>query len=336
MNKDTNPLQTFKIKTKHVLNELAFRVGQGAKLLKTTQQHYTLLYHGVDLKGDTRFSRRFTSQRDFIQHLAFFKKHFRIITLKEAFLQQGAPGDRPTLSVTFDDGYENNFTYALPVLQAAKVPASIFVTCMSLENYDYLWADAVDICTHYYPQRSLVINGQCFEKSDRGVFVDPATGASLYSILKCSPLELRKQAMDTLEKAVPFRGIPSIQTYWKIMSREQIILASQDPLISIGSHGYWHSNLGDIPPELAKKEILDSKNSLENLIQKEVSAIAYPDGSYTRNLVDDSASIGFKEQVATSFLFKEDATDPRIKARLEIYSTSSTYNQILDAFRPKT
>src|ERR1700693_4945942 len=53
-----------------------------------------------------------------------FRKHYECATFRElcARLEKTGPSRRPAAVVTFDDGYRDNFTAALPVLRAAKVP----------------------------------------------------------------------------------------------------------------------------------------------------------------------------------------------------------------------
>ena len=48
--------------------------------------------------------------------------------------RQGQPLPRKTFVVTFDDGYENNLLYALPVLKQLGIPATIFLATAYLDS----------------------------------------------------------------------------------------------------------------------------------------------------------------------------------------------------------
>lgn len=60
---------------------------------------------------------------------AYFKKHFRVISLPEQ-VQGCASGEDMggTLSITFDDGYLDNLEVAAPILKRHGLPATFFVT----------------------------------------------------------------------------------------------------------------------------------------------------------------------------------------------------------------
>lgn len=61
--------------------------------------------------------------------LAHFSRRYDCITLSEMCrrIAAGEPQRRPALAVTFDDGYRDNYTEALPILIDSAVPASFFV-----------------------------------------------------------------------------------------------------------------------------------------------------------------------------------------------------------------
>ena len=51
------------------------------------------------------------------------------------------PSRRPRVVVTFDDGYRDNLTNALPIAESKGVPITVFVTSGILGNHHGLWWD---------------------------------------------------------------------------------------------------------------------------------------------------------------------------------------------------
>jgi peptidoglycan/xylan/chitin deacetylase (PgdA/CDA1 family) len=98
-------------------------------LLATGPKPTILMYHGVgdpDIKNKTLN----ISLEAFEKQMAFFYGHgYRVISLGE--LVAGLKGNKKfpwkTIVLTLDDGYENNYTHAYPVLKKYGFPATIFV-----------------------------------------------------------------------------------------------------------------------------------------------------------------------------------------------------------------
>jgi peptidoglycan/xylan/chitin deacetylase (PgdA/CDA1 family) len=103
------------------------------------------------------------------------------------------------------------------------------------------------------------------------------------------------------------------------LTDSEIQSLSKSKYATIGSHAFYHNNLMAIDHKEAMKEIKLSKDYLETLIQKEIKSIAFPDGSYTRNIINDTEKLGINQQLAVNFLYKEDALDHRIMDRFGIY-----------------
>lgn len=70
------------------------------------------------------------SAEDFKEHLNYLKQHdFNVIPLNNLLdtLQQGQQLPDKTVAITFDDGYNNNYDQAAPILEAFNFPYTIFV-----------------------------------------------------------------------------------------------------------------------------------------------------------------------------------------------------------------
>ena len=84
-----------------------------------------LFYHRI---ADSHPNDWSMSTQDFVRQLDWLQTHFDIVTLEEAQRRIVARfNDRPTVAITFDDGYAENVTTAIPELVRRNLPATYFV-----------------------------------------------------------------------------------------------------------------------------------------------------------------------------------------------------------------
>jgi peptidoglycan/xylan/chitin deacetylase (PgdA/CDA1 family) len=82
-------------------------------------------------------------RRSFERFCEFFRRHFRVISLRElvAKLERGESLNRH-LAITFDDGYRDNFENAVPILEKLGLPATFFVVSQWIGSNVVPWWDA--------------------------------------------------------------------------------------------------------------------------------------------------------------------------------------------------
>jgi peptidoglycan/xylan/chitin deacetylase (PgdA/CDA1 family) len=105
-----------------------------------------LLYHKIDFPTpDVKIRGAFTSPQKFARQISYLKKKgIEFYTASEIVKYYLAHGDFPPkgIAVTFDDGWQDNYLNALPVLEKFGAKATIFLvpTCIG-QNTDKVTAD---------------------------------------------------------------------------------------------------------------------------------------------------------------------------------------------------
>lgn len=85
-----------------------------------------IFYHRV---ADSHPNAWTISTARFAQHLEWLQANFDLIALSEAQRRiRGDSNSRPAVSITFDDGYADNFETAIPLLRRRGIPCTYFVS----------------------------------------------------------------------------------------------------------------------------------------------------------------------------------------------------------------
>jgi len=92
-----------------------------------------LLYHSISNTGNLYSVKK----NEFVKQMEFLQKNdYKSISLNTFVRKNKLPENLPTKSViiTFDDGYEDNFTTAMPILKKYDFTATFFVTTNFINN----------------------------------------------------------------------------------------------------------------------------------------------------------------------------------------------------------
>jgi peptidoglycan/xylan/chitin deacetylase (PgdA/CDA1 family) len=107
------------------LKRLARSALTRAPATSTAARVVVLCYHSIH----PRNSFLSATPELFDDHIAWLKENCDIVAFRDVFqISRTPPSEKTTVAITFDDGYEDNHTQALPVLARHGVPATFFVT----------------------------------------------------------------------------------------------------------------------------------------------------------------------------------------------------------------
>jgi peptidoglycan/xylan/chitin deacetylase (PgdA/CDA1 family) len=254
--------------------------------------------------------------------LRFYKKYFDIVSLEEFYrLQPGA--EKFTISLTFDDGFANNYKYVLPLLEQYEVPATFFITAIRDAGYDILWNDMLAIAAKYGPER-IFLGQDLFIKTGKGRYRSSTTDKFLVDTLRTTGFDAKKEMIQVLASC----KAKADRDYWLQMTIEEIKNLSQNKWVTIGSHGYYHNDLSQISIDLVKDELSRSKRFLESITGKRVTAVAFPYGAYTPETIKAAKQTGYTQLLTAGSRYKEDKTDELIRDRFTVNPFISTVNQM--------
>ncbi|MGH7571996.1 MAG: polysaccharide deacetylase family protein [Gemmatimonadota bacterium] len=236
---------------------------------------------------------RFDQQLDAIRRLA------RPVSLGELrhALANGEPLDG-AVAVTFDDGYTDVLTDALPLLERHRVPATVFVIA-GLLGREYWWetlARILDARRELPARLRLSIDPVDFEWDAPGDDHD-ARGRRelLFGLHRCLlPLpDARRRA--ALEELSAWAGVdPQEPASSRSLTPGEVAVLARDNLIEVGSHTGTHPALPDLPGDRQRSEIQRSKTDLEGLVGRPVRSFSYPHGRSSAETVEIVRDSGYE------------------------------------------
>ena len=288
-----------------------FKLGFGKLLLKDRYGERILIYHGIDAIGETKYNSRFISKVFFEEFIKHITTHYNVISLDDFYQKKFKKGTL-NIALTFDDGYLNNYKYAVPILEKYNVPACFYITIIH-EKAPYLWADFLDLVSYHTERKEVILERNHYQKNDKKEFI--WNGTSMKNVAKTLPYNVLKMIYEVFKddwKALPTEDL---EDYWKLMNAKQIKEIADNPLFTIGAHGETHASLVDIPLSAAKKEIANSKKQLEAICKQPITEFAFPFGYYNQELADYCTEVGYERLLLVDYNTKKDAQNNAWKNR---------------------
>ena len=310
----------------HMGRDVNHALGFDENFYRNARGSRMVIYHGICLKNHTRFNPIFLKYKTIEQHFKFYKEYFNVVSVDD-FYQQRFSNDKFNICITFDDGYANNYKHALYLVHKYQLPATFFVTAIREAGYDILWNDFLGMVNKYGPRR-LKYKDNWYVKDSFNHYTSEQSGERIVEILRSGGFDVKAEMISLLYPLFPYRNDKKNEDYWLQMTPTQIRELSLSPFVCIGSHGYYHNDLARININDAKKEMVRSKRYLEHITNQPVNSLAFPYGSYTREVVDCAKTAGYPQLLCTDFLFAEDHNDPAMRERFTVNPFISTVNQM--------
>jgi peptidoglycan/xylan/chitin deacetylase (PgdA/CDA1 family) len=217
------------------------------------------------------------------------------VTLDEAVERLSAPTAKPFAAFTFDDGFADNLTNALPVMEKFAAPFTAYIsTGMIARSIDAWW----------FGVAALVRLRDSIELPGLGRFecADHAGKQRVYSAIETA-IHQDFGLLPAVREAIAAAGIdiPALVDQ-EGLTEKQLRTLSQHPLVTIGGHTTTHQNLARASAATVYAEMADNRQFLQNLTGKPIVHNAYPyghSGACGTREAEISRSVGFRTAVTT-------------------------------------
>lgn len=271
-----------------------------------------LIYHRVhpeptpfmiDAIPPERFDRQ-------MRHLA---EAYHPLALDE-LIERSRTGTVPkgAVAVTFDDGYADNESHALPILRKHGVPATVFLVTGCIETGRVPWHDEVLLAFAGARGGSIAAVG-----GPEGTTLPLHTEAERHRAAFATLAALKPlPEMDRLAAVAKVRaalGAESGHADGALMLDWEGVRRMRSQGIQFGAHTVTHPILSRVTPDRAREEIAESKRAIEEKLGEAVTLFAYPNGrpeDFTDTNVSQVQTAGFRAALTTSFGANETGDDP--------------------------
>jgi peptidoglycan/xylan/chitin deacetylase (PgdA/CDA1 family) len=186
------------------------------------------------------------------------------------------------VAITFDDGYEDNFRVALPILERFSAPACIFLVTRLIGHPDALWWDRVGLGLFAWwkdgkrsalpdglPERTYVLmQAQSFDEA-RSII------SEVISDLNAADDAARDRASQLAESLVDHLDARRTMLSWEEIER------MKEAGISFGAHTRNHVVLDELDPETARTELFGSQEDLD----QRLGTVSHPTAALPRGVL---------------------------------------------------
>lgn len=267
-------------------------------------------FHRINDDADPFFPAMSTSL--FEEEMRILAKYYKVVSLRELMCHlQDGPADDPVVAITFDDGYQDNYLNAFPILQKFGLPATIFLTTGGLDSRDPLWFEQLALALKTTKQDFVDLEIDVPRRFWTRTEAERLRSLDrIFALLRTlSDVERRRFLAEACQR-LGFNSHGERKD--KMLTWDQVRLMHATR-IDFGGHTVTHPFLSRLTSEQAIWEVSECKRRIEHELQARVDYFAYPNGrevdfgEWNKNLLREA---GYRAAVSTIWGMNYASTDP--------------------------
>lgn len=252
----------------------------------------------------------------FAKQIEVIKSLGKVLSLEELFQAGMPPEPLPCgFLITFDDGWRDNFTEALPILKKMGVTGTVFATTGFVGTGSLCWTLRVWMFIRSGLEQLRQLEEKHFGFNNNAL-IGEARLHRLFAIVSSVSQQIRARFIADVNEVYSATfgpDQPEIALSWEELRG----LAANG--MSIGSHTHNHETLALLDASARILELQRSRDELHHQLGKEIGALSYPHSSYNPDVIMAAHNAGY----SMSFGFKSIPSLPgdlkhRFLPRIEI------------------
>jgi peptidoglycan/xylan/chitin deacetylase (PgdA/CDA1 family) len=278
-----------------------------------------LLYHGVTKirsMGIENIQGKHIEASDFANQMKYLRKYCYVLSLDEFLEIQRSRDTLPPKStvISFDDGFQNNYSVAAPILEEYQIPA-IFYISSGIVNTDMMfWVDILEDAINLSGKGAIRVRlDQDEEFSIRNNSEKLQALARIKGYCKTvTAVERDRIIQETQDATGVVAAVSHSENYQKISWRE-LREMHENSLFTIGGHSTYHNILSFLEGEELKKEVRASIELLELNLKAPIIHYSYPEGQaihYNEEIIELLKNSGIVCAPSAICGLNDLATDP--------------------------
>ena len=264
----------------------------------------------------------------FCDQIEYMKNNFNVVTMEQVIDAVQGKSELPecALLLTFDDGYIDNYTVALPVLEEFGVQGSFFIPGKTFTTHQLLDVNKI----HYILASADIMKLADDVKKEmdfyRGREFDYAPTDELFNeyavanrfdcketifVKRMLQTVLPEQLRNTISSNLfeKYVGVNEETLAYELYMTEEQIRTMKRHGMFIGLHGYDHYWLGNLETEQMKQDITKALEVMDEFIDRKQWVMNYPYGNYSQVVLDfikeQGACVGLTTEVRVAELGKD-------------------------------
>lgn len=268
-----------------------------------------LIFHRVLPQQDPLLGGDVPDMHEFEAQMRWMRDWFNVLPLRQAveMLQAGTIPPRAA-AITFDDGYADNEAVAAPILRRLGMTATFFVSTGYVDG-DCMWNDRVVEALRACRCAELDLRELGLGRYALAT-LEERRQAVISLILDVKHFEAERRA-SVVQEIVRLTG--AVEPRGLMMNPDQV-RNLRTLGMDVGAHTVTHPILTRVSAEVARAEILGSRQRLEDVLQQPVPLFAYPNGhphhDYAAEHVAMVRECGFRAAVTTAPGVASTRSDP--------------------------